>query len=90
MVPLIAQLPVSVNSKYWDMGEGEWIARMGMVECGGREEREREMIGTYGEWLNYWNEGKLGSGSGGLGDYERFLVVACRRARKEGLLQVGE
>ncbi|TAQ88378.1 hypothetical protein B7494_g3292 [Chlorociboria aeruginascens] len=67
LIPLMAVLPVCNNGRLWKLQELEWW-----------RERERggDRLGTYSEFTQEWNEGRIE----GVEEYETILLVACRYA----------
>jgi hypothetical protein len=66
LVPLISQLPVSTNNGLWKRTEDSET----------EDEAVSEVIFTYGEFTQKWNEGCVT----GIDDYGKTLLVACRHA----------
>jgi hypothetical protein len=67
LVPLLATLPVSKNSKLWKSPER-------IVRGNGKENR----LVSYWDFTQEWNMGKVGFGE--VEDYEKLLLVTCRHA----------
>jgi hypothetical protein len=67
LVPLLATLPVSKNSKLWKSPER-------IVKGNGKENG----LLSYWDFTQEWNTGKVGFGE--VEEYEKFLLVTCRHA----------
>ncbi|KAK7188658.1 uncharacterized protein CC84DRAFT_1082465 [Paraphaeosphaeria sporulosa] len=68
-VPVLARLPLSKGDGFWDIREEEFDRRVARVDG-------RDQLVAYGDFSLSWKPGE--DDVGGLTEFQRLLLVACR------------